>query len=331
LKVVTLFFTLLVAFYFQGCSSKKVFEPEVVQGDWKFYGEDNASIIDISSEAALLENRKVLLKEKYLDVAIQEGYRVVGYSDGWVISANMDGNMTLTFSADASLQESFNLKKTVAAASVEGDILAVLFRDNEMELYSIATKELLFKEQGSAPIIVDSRIVNPYFMNDLVLFLTLDGKIVIVNTKLKKKLRTIIVSSEQYFNNIVFFTILENKLVAATAYKMLSMGEKEIRVPYEVRNIAYDTTTIYITTKQGEVVALDTTLQERAKLKFPFAHFLGMIVHNEKIYVLEKEGYLIEIDKDFKNHTIYEVDLADGYVFVGDTLFYVDDTSISVE
>ena len=331
MKVSALFFILLVALGFQGCSSKKVFEPEIVQGDWKFYGEDNASIIDISSEVALLEDRTVRLRERHLDVKIQEGYRVVGFSDGWVISANMDGNTTLTYGEDASLQEFFALKKTVAAASVKGDLLAVLFRDNEMALYSIASKELLFKEQGSASIIVDSRIVNPYFMNDLVLFLTLDGKIVIVNTKQKKKLRTIIVSSEQYFNNIVSFTILDSKLIAATAYKMLSMGEKEVRVPYEIRNIAYDAKRLYITTKQGEVVALSTTLQEEAKVKFPFAHFLGMIEKGEKIYILEKEGYIIEIDKDFQNYSVYEVDLEDGYVFVGNTLFYVDDTSISVE
>ncbi|MBU0720470.1 hypothetical protein KJ877_03950 [bacterium] len=331
MKILFLLFTLLSIFFLSGCSTKKVFEPKEVKAAWAHYGESNETVADISSAVALLENSKVLSKDKPLDVTVKKDYRLIGHSDGWVISASIDGNLTLSFVADSSLQENFELKKTIAAASVKDDVLAVLFRDNEMALYSVSTKELLLKEQGNASIVVDSRIVNPYFMNDLVLFLTLDGKVVIVNSKLKKKLRTIIVSSEEYFNNVIYFNVIDGKLIAATAHKILSLASKEIRVNYEARNIAYDDKTIYIATKQGEVVSLTPDLQVNAKVKFPFAHFLGMIVHNEKLFILEKEGYLIEVTKDLLNYSVYKVDIKDGYIFVADKKFYIDDAYISVE
>jgi hypothetical protein len=330
LRAIVLFFASILIISFSACSSKKVYEPKIVQDDWNYYGDSNESIVDITSDVALLEDGKVLSKDSFIDVSVDESHRLVGKSDGWIISSNIDGNLTLQFIADKSMVEHFELKKTIASASVKDDILAVLFADNEMCLYSVSTKELLLKEQGNAPMAVDSRIVNPYFMNDLVLFLTLDGKVVIINSSLKKKLRTIIVSSEDHFNNIIYFNVIDSKLIAVTASKILSLGEKEIRVKYEVRNVVYDGKNIFITTKQGEVISLTPALQVNAKVKFPFAHFLGMIAYEDNLYVLEKEGYMIKLSKDLLTYSVHEVDIEDGYIFVADKKFFVDDEYISV-
>jgi outer membrane murein-binding lipoprotein Lpp len=331
LKKLSLLFAIVFTLLFAGCSSKEVFQPKLVKDDWEFHGSSTEKIVDVSSDVAMLESRKVLLKDKLIDTTIEESYRLLGSSDGWVLSSTIDGQLIIDFISDKSMKKKFNLKKTIAGASIKDDVLAVLFADNEMALYSISKKSLLVKVQGSAPIVVDSRIVNPYFMNDLVLFLTLDGKVVIVNSKLKKKLRTTIVSSEDNFNNVIYFNVVDNKLIAATGNKLLSMAAKEIRVSYEIRNIAYSGKDIFITTKQGEVISLTPDLQVNAKVKFPFAHFLGLIIHNDKVYALEKEGYLIEISKDLLNYSVYEVDIEDGYIFVADKMFYIDDEYISLE
>jgi len=331
LKKYFLFFFLVFVVFFSGCSSKKVFEPTLVKGEWQHYGDANESIIDTTSGLALLEDRSVLAVKTRVDVKIQDSYRPIANSDGWIISATMDGNLTLQSIEDKSVHKKFELKKTIAGASAKDDILAVLFSDNEMALYSVTTKELLLKEQGNVPVVVDSRIVNPYFMNELVLFPTLDGKIIIINSQLKKKLRTTIVSSEEHFNNIIYFNVIDEKIIAATGHKILSMSSKEIRIPYEIRNIAYDDKNIFINTKQGEVLSLTPDLQVNAKVKFPFAHFLGMIIHKEKLYLLEKEGYIIECSKDLLEYNIYKVDIDDGYIFVANKIFYINDTYISVE
>ena len=331
MKNISILLISVLAVFFSACSSKQVYEPKHVSDDWDKYGYTKEKIVDVASDVALLENNKVRIKDKILDVKINKSNRLVGISDGWLISSNPNGDITLQFVEDKSMIEKFKLKKTIAAASVKDDILAVLFADNEMALYSISSKKLLLKEQGTEVVVVDSRIVNPHFMNDLVLFLTLDGKIVIINSKLKKKLRTIIISSEEYFNNVIYFNVLDNKLIAATGYKIFSMAQKEIRANYEIRDIAYDKKNIYITTKQGEVISLTHTLEVNSKLKFPFAHFLGLIVTKDNIYALEKEGYIIEMSKDLLKYKVYDVDVEEGFVFVGDKAFYIDDEYISVE
>ncbi len=341
-----------MALFFSACSTKEVFEPKNIQGFWQEperkqsdifpqidkdacgfvkYPKHEQKIIDVTSQLALLENSKVLTQKGVLDVEVKEPYRLLGESDGWILSATIDGNVSLDSIENNATKKRFSLHKTVASASVKDDVLAVLFADNEMALYSLTTKELLYKLQGNAPIVVDSRIVSPYFMNDLVLFLTLDGKIVIVNYELKKKLRTIIISSEEYFNNVIYFNVIDGRLIAATAHKILSLASKEIRSNFEIRTIAYDNKDIFITTKQGEVISLTPSLEVSAKAKFPFAHFLGMIVHKNKIYLLEKEGYIIELSKDLLTYSIYEVDFDDGYIFVQDDMFYVDNKIIPIE
>ena len=330
-KLLLLSLTTLSILFFSACSSKKVYEPKNVLDDWPKQGSINDSIIDVSSNVALLENRKVLAKDKSLDIMIEESYRLLSSTDGWIISSTIDGKLNLQFIGDSTLDTNFDLKKTIAAASVKDDILAILFADNEMALYSISTKELLLKEQGGNTLAVDSRIVNPYFMNDLVLFSTLDGKVVIVNSQSKKRLRTTIVSSEDNFNNIIYFNIIDNKIIAATGHKILSLSDREVREKYEIRNIAYADKEIFITTKQGEIVSLTPDLELNKKIKFPFAHFLGLIVKDDKIYALEKEGYLVEAPTDLSSFNIYDVDIEDGFVFVSDKVFFVNDEYISVE
>ena len=317
--------------FFSACSTKEVFKPTVVGDDWSKYGEIDENIIDTSLNVALLEDGRVLTNDGVMDVNVNEKDRAISYSDGWIISASLDGNMTLTSVNDKSLTQNFALKKTVAGASVKDDMLAVLFADNELALYFISTKELFFKEQGSQSLAVNTKIVNPHFLKDLVIFSTLDGKIVIVNSKLKKKLRTVIVSAEDNFNNVIYFNMVDNKIIAATGYKILSMSDKEIRAQYEIRNIVYDGKNIFVATKQGEVVSLTPNLEVNAKIKFPFAHFLGMISDEDKLYILERAGYVIVLDKNMVDYTVHEADVSDGFIFVGDKEFYINDEKILIK
>ena len=324
-------FASIFAVLFSACSTKEVYEPLYIDEDWSKYENADATIVDKSLNIAQLDNSKVLVRDGVLDITVPESHRVISHSDGWVTSASIDGELALTSQNDNTQIEKFELKKSIAGVSVEGDLVAVLFADNEIAIYFISSKAPLFKEQGGKSLAVDSRIVNPYFMNDLVLFSTLDGKVVIVNTKLKKKLRTVIVSSEDNFNNIIYLNMIDSKIIAATSYKILSLASKEVRVKYEIRNVVNDEKDMYITTKQGEVISLTPDLQVNAKIKFPFAHFLGMISHGDKLYILEKEGYMIVLDKDMYNYSVHEVDIEDGFIFIADKLFYVADEKISIE
>ena len=318
----------LIALLFSACSTKEVYEPKQLAHDWDLYEDSDDTILDTSSNIALLKENKVLTKEGVIELAIAKEDRVISKSGGWIISATINGKITLVSEDDTSIIKQIDLKKTIAGASVEEDTLAILFADNEIALYDMKTESFIFKEQGGRFLAVDSRVVNPFFMRGLVLFATLDGKVIFVNTQKNKRLRTVIVSSEDNFNNVISLDLVNNKIIAATSYKILSMAKKEIRVKYEIRDILLDKESIFIATKQGEVISLTPELQVSSKVKFPFAHFYSMTSDDEKLYILEKEGYIIVIDKITFDYTVHEVEFDGGFVFIADKTFYVDDKKI---
>lgn len=316
---------------FTGCSSKKVFEPEDTSADWDRYESIDDTLADTTLSAAMLDDRRILDEKKILDIKVDEGYRLIGKTDGWIVSATTNGVMKLQDIEDATYTKIFDLKKTIASVGIKDDLLAVLFADNEIGLYTLSNQELLMKEQVGDAIAIDARIQSPYFVGGVVIFPTLDGKVVIVNPVTKKRLRTTIVSSAENFNNVLYFQLVGQKIIAATAHKILAMDQQERREKYEIRNVAYNGEDIYIATKQGELIALTPNLQLKAKLKFPFAHFLGLITKNDKVYALEKEGYMIVAPKDLSSHTIHDVDLDEGFLFVSEKGFVVNDEIILVE
>ena len=316
---------------FSACSTKEVYKPKQLSDDWERQSSMDEALVDVGSNVALLEDRSVLLKDAAISVKVQENNRLISQSDEWIISASIDGNMTLTSIKDSNITKNFELKKTIATAGIEDGVLAVLFADNEMALYDLESQSPIFKEKSGNASVVDSRIMTPIFMKGLVLFPTLDGKVVIVSMEQKKRLRTVIVSSEDNFNNVIFAALFKNKIIAATPYTILSMSQKEIRAKYELRNVATGEDTLYATTKQGELIAFSDDLQLLRKIKFPFAHFLGMIYSEKKLYILEQEGYMIVVDADSFEYTVHEVDINDGFIFVADKLFYIGDERISIE
>jgi outer membrane protein assembly factor BamB len=318
-------------FLFQGCSQKEVYKPEKIKGEWRSAGHLSSPISHISQSGAVLKNGNLLTKKGEKKLKIPENFHFINVSDGWVITQNPLNNLELIPEDGVSEHIILELKRTVAAASVQGDTVALLFGNNEMALYSLQTKKMTFKESANAPIAVDARIVSPYFLKDLVVFLTLDGKIVIVNESTKQLVRSIIVGSDEYFNNITYLNMIENNMVASTGNTILSLSQKESREKYDVRDIVYTQEGIWLTTKQGEVVALSPTLQYKGKKKFPFAHFVGISVQNDRVYVIEQGGYMIALSKNLLTFDVYDIDMDYDSVFMGEDKFYFNDRYIEIK
>lgn len=317
--------------FLSGCSQKEVYKPENIKGEWRTAGHLSAPISQVTQSGAVLTNGNILTKAGEKKQKISADFRLLNITDGWIITQNSINDLELIPEDGVSEHVIIDLKRTVAAASIQGDTLAILFGNNEMALFSLQTKKMTFKETSNAPIAVDARIANPYFLKDLVVFLSLDGKIVIVNITDKKLLRSIIVGSEEYFNNITYLNVIENTMVASTGNTVLSLSEKENREKYEVRDIAYTEDGIWLTTKQGEVIALSPTLQYKGKKKFPFAHFVGISIQNDRVYVLEQGGYMIALSKNLLSFDVYDIDMKHNAVFVGDRKIYFDDRYIEIK
>ena len=325
----TPFLVFCISLLFIGCSSKEYFTPTEIEGNIPLTKRFDSSIVEISGENATLGNGSVITKSGLSATRFPQGYRFVFKNDDWALGLKTGGEIFAV--KDENRSKRLKLSKTIATVSLKGDLLAVVFADNELALYIFSTGELLFKEPASESTAVDMRIANPRFLNELVLFPTLDGKIVIVNSQSKELVRTIIVSSEQYFNNIIYFNVVNDTLYAATPSKIYTLGTKETRVDLEARNMLVNKQGVWVATKQGEIVALDHSLEVIKREKFPFAHFLGLVVTDDFLYVAEKEEYIIVLDHDLNAYKVYDFDLEEGFFYSSDDGFYFDNVYIRLK
>jgi len=319
---------LLVSLLFLGCSSKEYFKPDETFDTIDTTDTMQSTIIEISAASATLADGSIIT-DKGIDLTrFPKDFRFVFKNDEWAIALKTGGELFAV--KDVNESKSLKLSKTIATVALKDDLLAVIFADNELALYEFSSGKLLFKEPASESTVVDMRIANPRFLNELVLFPTLDGKIVIINAEAKELVRTIIVSSEQYFNNIIYFNVVDDTLYAATPSKIYTLGEKEKRVELEARNMVVNKEGVWVATKQGEVVALDHSLNILKRVKFPFAHFLGMVLGEDIVYVAEKEGYIIALKHDLHFNLVYDFDLEDGFFYTSEEGFYYDDVFIKL-
>lgn len=352
----TLAFWTLLLLMISGCSTKEYYKPEKTVNSWPVCKEPRFSAESIvgesphkdeiptwpvckragvhlaskGAEGAVAKKGWVVDKEGITGFKIPDDQRYLGLSDGWILYTGIDGNLTLRHQDD-NRSVVLPLEKTVAAASVQGDYVAVLFASNDMGIYRLSTKKSYFKAQGTPATAVDVRIARPYFLGTLVVFPTLDGRFTVVDVENKEILRSTVVSSEPYFDNIFYFNVIGDTMVAATQHRLFSLSDKERRAKYDLRDVTFNGEGIWIATKEGEVIHLTDGLQVVSRQKFPFAHFLGMIVGKQKLYLLEKEGYLIVMDKAMTQTEVYAVKLDDGVSYTSTEGFYVRDKIITVE
>ncbi len=315
--------TFLLITLFVGCSSKEYYKPNSTVDDMSNTAELSAYISEISADSATLADGMIITSKGLDTTLFPKGYRFIFKNNEWALGIKAGGEVFAV--KDANESRVLKLSKTVATLALKDKLLAVVFADNELALYDFETQKLLFKEPASESTAVDMRITTPRFLNDLVLFPTLDGKVVIVNAQTKELVRKIIVSSEEYFNNIIYFNIVDDVLYAATPYKIYSLGSKEARISVESRSVVVNKNGVWTATKQGEVIALTHSLDVIKKQKFPFAHFLGMVVTDEAVYLAEKEGYIIVLPLDVESFKVYDFDLQEGYFFTSDEGFYYGD------
>ena len=250
---------LFLALLFLGCSSKEYYKPDDTVDSMSRTSVLNEYINEVSADSATLEDGTIITKQGLDNTLFPKEYRFIYKSDEWTLGLKAGGEVFAI--KDANESRVIKLSKTVATLALKDNLLAVVFADNELALYDFETRKLLFKEPASESTAVDMRITTPRFLNDLVLFPTLDGKVVIVNAQTKELVRKIIVSSEEYFNNIIYFNIVDDVLYAATPYKIYSLGAKESRVSLEARAVVVNEKGVWAATKQGEVIALTHNLK----------------------------------------------------------------------
>ena len=69
------------------------------------------------------------------------------------------------------------------SASIKDNLLAIIGNDNSATIIDINTKAQKFSQKGSSVLAVNELIAAPLFLESLVVFPTLDGRLLVVSSK----------------------------------------------------------------------------------------------------------------------------------------------------
>jgi hypothetical protein len=320
LSLLLLAFTLIV---FTGCSQKKYYEPEESFSVTIDEYDTGAEIIDFHSNGATLSNSKFVTKKGISSVTLEEDFRFLTQDGDTVLSTNDQGVLAIT---KAGRTEKIQFDKNIVAASTDRGLIGFLMIDNSIALYDLKERKTVFKSYFNISILNDIRIASPIFLNTLVLFPTLDGKVVIVDKLRKSVYKTINLDPKSDVKNITYLKAMGSTLIAATNNKLFSFVNGVVKtISEDIRSVASNTESIFVATLDGRIVKYDHLLNKQGELKFQYANFYAL-AYGDDLYALESQDYLIKVDNDLKNFEVYDFsfDEEDKVFAIDDTIYFED-------
>lgn len=308
-------------FLFTACSGKKYFEPEDVSSNIELNKESmSSSITSMNRIGATLEDKRIITNNGISSFELPENFDFLNVtSDGKILATNYINKILI------GSQERV-VKDVVVAASLKDNKLALVYSSNTIELIDIDTNKTLFKEYLPISLANDTRITNPYFMGNLILFPTLNGKVIIVSALTNESVRNISVDPDSEFNNIISLNVIESSqtLIVASPNKVVSISTKEILAKnYEIRDIIVNKEDVYLATIDGQIIKLTPSLEEVAKKKYKYAK-IHALAYSDSLYAVESQGYLINLNQDFTDDKIYKFgfDNEERMIAVGDKIYF---------
>ncbi len=307
LNKIKIFLILSIFLVLAGCSSKSLYEPKNVAGDVSYDGNLPAQIVDVTRSGATLANGQIITKQDgLLKVKIPKNYRFLALNQKKIISTSPTGNIVIE-SLNGKKIYSHNFKNMIASANIDKKLLAIVFANNRLMIFNISNNQAVFDKKLDNVYALDARMANPYFLGKLIVFPTLDGRLLIVDRITDKVLRDIIVSSKPYFNNVIFLSVLNNRLVAATQNRVISIDPKNVDfMNVGIKDIIFLGQRIFIFTRDGRIILTTSNLKALKEKKFKFANF-STAIFGKFIYVIEKNGYLIAVDKNLITTNVYKL------------------------
>ncbi|MDR1554603.1 MAG: PQQ-like beta-propeller repeat protein [Campylobacteraceae bacterium] len=327
LKTVGLSFGLVFVLFISGCGTKRqYFEPQDLQGSVRFEGTLSSDIKEVTRDGASLKNGAVITREgNEVNINLENGYSFLGEFDGKFITASPSGFLHIK-NSEGKVIYNKNIGAMIASASIDGDILAVITSDSVLLVVDTNSNATVFQKKTDSMPSLDSRIAAPYFLGNLIIFPTLDGKLVIVDRSSGTLIRDVVVSGEREFNNIIFLDVSGDRMLASTAKRIISISPDSINyIDEEIKNAIVAGDRVFVFTKDGRVILADLDLKILNEKKFPFAIFSAAAAKN-KLYIIEKRGYLIKSDLELKSFEVLKLpfDIEDSLFAADGKIYYID-------
>ena len=313
---------------FAGCSQKQYFTPnkESIAGKVEFDGKLESHISQSNKNGALLEDGTLIAKDGIYNINLKENDSFLNTSGDLILVANYETNKLSILNKDGKELKSFIFEYMPISASLRDNILAVVLSNNSFLLWDTNVNEKLFSSNNATSYAINSKVASPLFIDEVVVFPALDGKVVVLNLNNFQILHTIALSSEEYFNNIIYLASSGKNLIIATSNKLMTfIDNKDFSRDLNIIDLLYTNNKIYVLSLEGEVIAFDLLLNELNKVKFQYAN-LSSIIISDNIYTLESQGYMIKIDPNNFEDSIYEIDIDEykNSFYTNDVIYYDD-------
>ena len=305
---------------FAGCSSKQYFEPKETTSLTAFNMSDK--LINYSRDGATLASGTILTKNQAIKIKLDKGFYFINNNRNAAITADLQGNCHIVTKKGTVASAKF--PQALVAGTLIGQYLVYVLQNNNYGIYDFKENRIVYNNEANKAYAIDRRIANPLPVDKLVVIPTLDGKLVVLDLTTRKISKEIFVSTEKSLNNIIFLGQLNNALIASTPHKMISLSSKgKKEYDKEIADVIIDGGNIFVFQKDGKIAKLDESLSVISEKKFKFAHFSRSAVDEEKVYGLEKQGYLIVANRNLSKHRVYTASEVEDFTFVsGDKLYY---------
>ncbi len=206
---------------FTACSGKKYYEPEETSSNIELNKKSmSSSIKSMNRVGATLEDNEVITKQGISSFKLPDGFEFLNFTD--------DGKVIATNYVDKILigERERTVKDVVVAAARKDEKLALIYSNNSMELIDVNTDKTLFKEYLPLSLANDTRISNPLFMGNLILFPSLNGKVLILSSATNEVVRNISVETDSEFKNIISLEVEKKSesLIVANPNKIVSIS-----------------------------------------------------------------------------------------------------------
>lgn len=314
---------LSILFFIQGCSSKQYYAPQ----ESSSFGIDKkivttpSYIASLNANGATTRDNRVINNFGISKFKLLDGYEYLNNTDNGIISVNKKGDILIS-----DTNTTINFRTNVVAATLKDNLLVMVFADNSYGVYDLGENKFKLKEYLESSYINDTRIAMPVILNKIILVPTLDGKIVIVEKESFKVSRTLLIDSQNDIKNIILLKTVGDALITASQNKIVSLNKgKYTSKEMIIQNYTVDDEYIYLALLDGTVMKLDFDLNILESQKFKFAKFHAIALDKEKnIYLIESQGYIVKIPKDFKTMKAYSFSFYDDEkVYVsGDKIYF---------
>ncbi|CZE50984.1 hypothetical protein [Campylobacter geochelonis] len=326
----------LASLLLAGCSTKRQYfspQDEEIKGEVSYEYKLPDNIAQTTINGATLKDGTIVTKNGvFSGFKLEKGEKFLGEFDGKFASSNLNGNFKLRDSAGNILLEN-DFDEQVVSASINGDDLALVSADNAIYLIKISSNKTVLAQKFPSVFTIDSRTASPLFIEDIIVYPSLDGRLFIVHRASARIMQDMFVSTEPFFNNIIFLDMVGQTMYAATNTNLVLLsptGNK--RLVEDIKDVLRYKDKFYILKKDGVIKVYDLNLNEVAQNKFKFAIYSGVIAKNDSLYIFEKTGYFIKTDLNLQNPQIFELsDEIDDKSFAGSDAFYYDDRYLKLD